>query len=177
MTRFFTGLGRFDVRYRYLIVVFWIVLTGVLTHALPSLASVSKDTQAGFLPSSAPSVQAQNLATPFQNAAYAGATLVASRDSGPLTTADVAAISQLESRITALDHVKVVRDLGSSADQKAREIQVQGDVPQFGTGDAPALVTAIRAEFERVGAPAGLTFHLTGQLATIVDEQSANSSS
>lgn len=177
MSRFFVALGRFDVRYRWFILASWILLTIVVSHTLPTLASVSKDTQSGFLPSSAPSVQAQALAGPFQNTAFAGMTLVASRDGGPLTAADVAAITSLESSISRMNHVKVVRDLGTSADGHAQQAQIQADVPQFGTGDGPALVDAIRDDFTRVAAPAGLSFHLTGQLATIVDEQSANKSS
>jgi RND superfamily putative drug exporter len=85
MTRFFQGLGRFSVRYRFAIVAFWIVLVALLIHSLPSLSSVTKGTQSGFLPANTPSVQAQLLAAPFQNSNYASGTLVASRGNGPLT--------------------------------------------------------------------------------------------
>ncbi len=51
MRRLYSGLGRFDVRFRYLIVVVWLVVTIVCVRTLPGLGSVAKDTESGFLPS------------------------------------------------------------------------------------------------------------------------------
>src|SRR5690242_14108260 len=107
----YTALGRFDVRFRYLIVVAWVTITIVCIRVFPSLSSVTPNaTISSFLPTSAPSIQASNLANPFQNTRYATATIVASRDSGPLTSADQAAIDQLEQTVRAMSHVKTVRD-------------------------------------------------------------------
>jgi uncharacterized membrane protein YdfJ with MMPL/SSD domain len=50
MSRFFTSLGRFAVRFRFLIVLAWIVVTVVAVRSLPSLGDVAKDTTSGFLP-------------------------------------------------------------------------------------------------------------------------------
>ena len=93
MRRLFTGLGRFSVRFRVPVVLAWVVVTVVAVHALPSLASVSKDTNSAFLPNSAPSMRAAQLASPFQNSRLAVATLVAVSDHGQLTGADQRAIS------------------------------------------------------------------------------------
>ena len=65
MNRFFSGLGRFVVRFRFLVVLVWILLLVVSTRALPSLGSEVNNDNAQFLPVSAPSSVAASLATPI----------------------------------------------------------------------------------------------------------------
>src|SRR5260370_38263708 len=60
----FAALGRFTIRFRYLIVVGWLVATVLSVKLLPSLASVASGSNTTFLPASAPSVQAGKLAGP-----------------------------------------------------------------------------------------------------------------
>src|SRR5260370_32712547 len=109
------ALGRFDVRFRYLIVVAWIVITIVCIRAFPSLSSVTPSaTINAFLPASAPSIPAANLSTPFQNTRYVSGTIVASRDNGPLTPADQAAMDRLEQLARALARAQTLRDLSTS---------------------------------------------------------------
>src|SRR5215469_15473256 len=63
---FFVATGRFAVRFRWAVVLAWLVMA-VLAHLfLPSLASVGQDHTVSALPASSPSVQAARLATPFQ---------------------------------------------------------------------------------------------------------------
>ncbi len=50
MHSFFTSLGRFSVRFRFLIVIAWIVVPILAVKTLPSLSDVAKDTTSGFLP-------------------------------------------------------------------------------------------------------------------------------
>ena len=176
MNRLFALLGRATVRFRYLIVAAWIVITVLAVQTLPSLGSVAKDTTSGFLPPSVPSMQAAAMASPFQNATLASATLIAAR-SGGLTVADNAAIDAVEAQIGKIAHVKAVIDLGISRDGAARQALIEADVPQFaggGTGDA--LVAAIRQAATRA-APSGLAVHLTGEIATQVDNAAASGSS
>lgn len=47
MNAFFAGLGRFSVRFRWALLVGWIVVTVFSVKAFPSLASVAKDTTSG----------------------------------------------------------------------------------------------------------------------------------
>jgi RND superfamily putative drug exporter len=170
----YAALGRFDVRFRYLIVVAWVAITIVCLRTFPSLSSVTPNASIStFLPASAPSIQAANLAAPFQNTRYASATIVASRATGALTPADQTAIDRLEQMVRAMPHVKTVRDLSLSPDGAARQAMIQADVPSGGTGAGATLVSTIREAFGQVNAPAGLTFHLTGPLAANVDGQSA----
>ena len=165
MSRFFTGLGRFSVRFRFAIVVAWIIVTVLAVRLLPSLSDVAKDTTSGFLPANSPSMQAAAMAAPFQDVSLAPATLVVARDGG-LTAADNAAVDALEAQIRAVDHVKAVVDLGVSADGQARQALVEASVIAFSAGpEASGVVDAIRGTFGAAGLPAGLQAHLTGQLA------------
>src|SRR5664279_311202 len=177
MSRFFTSLGRFSVRFRFLIVVAWIAVTILAVHFLPSLGDVAKDTTSGFLPATSPSMQAAAMAAPFQDASLAPATLVVAR-SGGLTAADNAAVDRLEARIRGVDRVKVVIDLGISSDGQARQALVEAAVIAFSAGpEAQGVVDALRSTFTSTPTPAGLQIHLTGQLATQIDTVAASGSS
>src|SRR5215469_11753541 len=160
MNTVYAAIGRFDVRFRYLIVVAWVVITIVCLRAFPSLGSVVPNTTlSAFLPASAPSIQASNLATPFQNLQYASATIVAVRSTGPLTAADQAAIDRLETLVHAMPYVKTVRDLSVSPDGAARQAVVQAAVPLSGTGTGATLVTLS-------GLRSGRSMPLLGSLST-----------
>jgi RND superfamily putative drug exporter len=180
MSHFFTSLGRFSVRFRFIIVVAWFAITIVAVQALPSLADVAKDTTSGFLPADSPSMRAAALAVPFQDTSLAAATLVVARDGG-LTPADNAAMDALEARIKAVPRVKIVVDLGVARDGQARQALIQAEVVAFSAGpEAKGVVDAIRAAFGSAATPAvpaGLQVHLTGQLATQVDTVAASGSS
>ncbi|MGO8951633.1 MAG: MMPL family transporter [Ktedonobacterales bacterium] len=182
MDNVYTALGRFDVRFRYLIVIAWVVITIFCIRAFPSLDSVVPNSNlSAFLPKNSASTQATNLEAPFRNVQYASATIVASRDNEPLTLADQSAISQLETLVRAMPNVKTVRDLSVSPDGEARQIAIQADVPSgvgggSTSGPGATLVDNIRAAFGQVNAPAGLNLNLTGQLAINVDTQNSSKS-
>jgi RND superfamily putative drug exporter len=164
------------VRYRIPVVVGWIVITVACVQVLPSLASVSKDSNSAFLPSTAPSMKAAALAAPFQNSNLAAATLVAVSSSGPLSAAQQTAITEFETKIKLLPKVRVVRDLGNSPNGSARQALIEAAVPAYGGGGGPALVADIRADFKGASVP-GLAYHLTGDLPTIIDSQSSSKQS
>jgi RND superfamily putative drug exporter len=172
--RLYSRLGKFDVRFRYLIVAVWLVVTVVCVATLPGLGSVAKNTESGFLPVNSPSMHAAQLLDPFENSSLATATLVASRSGGPLTAGDKLAVTSLLAKITALPNVVTAHSLGTSSDGEALQALIQANVPQYGGGTATTLVDSIRSDFSQVGAPTGLQLDLTGQLATATD---ANASS
>jgi RND superfamily putative drug exporter len=177
MSHFFRSLGRFSVRYRFLIVLAWIVVTLLAVRFLPALGDVAKDTTSGFLPATAPSMQAAALAAPFQDASLAPATLVVARNGG-LTAADNATVDAIEAKIRGIDRVMVVVDLGVSGDGQARQALVEASVIAFSAGpEAKGVVDAIRSTFTTTPIPAGLQIHLTGQLATQIDTVAASGSS
>lgn len=178
MDTLFAALGRFAVRYRYLVVVAWIGITITSVLVFPSLSSVTKNyTLSSLLPANAPSIQASNLAAAFQNTRLASATIVAVRNQGTLTLADQTSIDQLEAQVRTLSQVTQVRDLATSPDGAARQALVEANVPQDGSGAAATLVDEIRAAFRQVNAPTDLSFYLTGSLAATVDAQRTLSSS
>ena len=94
----FEALARFVVRFRVFIVVFWLLVAIVTTAAWPSLSSEVNNNNSAFLPSSAPSAKAANLATPVlgggANGRISDVTIVASRQ-GRLTARDLHALTPL----------------------------------------------------------------------------------
>jgi len=167
----FTAIAKFDVRFRWLIVAVWLAGTIAGVSMLPSLSSVTQPNNAQFLSSSSPSVQAGQLATPFRGKDPSGtATIIAYRASGPITAADKAAIGQVQQAARQVPGVSVVADQGTSKDGQAAVtlVTVTASTTNNSTG-SHNVVDAIRASFSRVGAPPGLSFNLTGQLAASVD--------
>ncbi len=183
MHQVFVKIGQFSVRFRWVIVVAWIVITLFTTRLFPGLNSISQSSNSAFLAKGTPSVVASQLAAPLQNGRLASLTLIAARANGPLTASDQAAIDQVESDIRALSHVTLVRDLGVSQDGAARQAAIQVDSSIVGGGNmgnnsaADQLVGNIRAELGTVSASSGLTMHLTGSLAQSVDANASTKSS
>ncbi len=61
----FAALGRFTVRFRWLIVAAWVIAVVGLVTGLPNLSSVEKSSNSDFLPASSASVRAATLAGAF----------------------------------------------------------------------------------------------------------------
>jgi putative drug exporter of the RND superfamily len=174
----FTSIARFDIRFRWLIVAVWIagVVAGV--RLLPSLSSATQAANAQFLVPASPSVVAANLATPFQGKNPSGtAVIVAYRPSGQLTAADLAAIGRVELAARQVPGVALVRDDGTSRDGKAAQALVTVTASALQGSASTGVVNGIRADFAQAGAPRGLSFHLSGQLAASVDASGANAGS
>lgn len=172
----FSAIARFDIRFRWLIVVVWVVGAIAGARLLPSLSSVTQSNNVQFLSSTSPSVQANALAAPFQGTNPSGtAIIVASRASGPLTAADTAALARVEGVARTVSGVTLVRNEGTPKDGRAAEALVAMTTTTSGSPAASKrVVDAIRASFGRVGAPPGLVFHLTGPVAVSVDSVSGN---
>ena len=167
----FAAIARFDVRFRWLIVAVWVLGVIAAVRTLPSLSSVTQSSNVQFLSPSSPSVQAAPLAAPFQSGNPSGtAIIVASRESGPLTAADNAAIGRAEDAARQVADVTLVRDAGVSQDGQATEAVVTVTAAAANSNTAARdVVDGIRAGFSQVGAPDGLSFHLAGPLAVSVD--------
>lgn len=171
----FAALAGFDIRFRWPILILWIVGTILAARALPSLSSVTQASNAQFLPASAPSQHAATLAAPFQTTNVgATALIVAARSDAPLSASDDAAIDQVEEATAQMPGVVSVRDQGGSTDGQARKALVVTNSNGGNAGD-PTLVNGIRASFSEAAPPAGLTFHLTGPLAQTTDASATTS--
>src|ERR1700681_1011773 len=175
-SRIFSAIGDFSVRFRWPIAIGWVLITIVCVRAFPGLADVAKNAQSSFLPANSPSVQAQQLAQPFQDSKHGVATLVAARQSSILTASDVQQIAALEARIGRISGVLRVQDFGLSPDGHAEQAQVVTNLPPFSAGaNATSLVAAILGTFPSDST--GLQFHLTGSVAGFVDQQNQSASS
>jgi putative drug exporter of the RND superfamily len=174
MEDFMAGLARFSIRFRYAIIAGWLIAAALCITLLPSLSSAVNTDNSSFLPASAPSQHAMDLAQPFQPAGTTTANLVVVGQS-PLTASDQSAVTSLESKIAKDGHVRSVSDQGLSKDGKAQKALIVLNVLTSST-DASPTVAAIRATIRDGGLPAGLAGYLTGQLPTAVDNQNSQAS-
>ena len=173
----FGGIGEFAVKFRWLVIVVWVVAAVAVPRFLPSLASVTQGNNSAFLPANAPSQHAADLAAPFGiSTADSPVPVVAAVSQGTLTPADQAWLSSLQHKLSTVPTVVSVRDLGRSADGQAEQLQVLSDVSQSNDDAVTALIDNLRTQIARAGPPAGLQVHLAGQVAIHVDQQKQSGS-
>ncbi|MGP0025420.1 MAG: hypothetical protein ACLPKE_18990, partial [Streptosporangiaceae bacterium] len=108
----FGALGTFAVKFRWVILVMWVLATVAVPRFLPSLASVTQGNNANFLPASAPSQHAADLAAPFGGTNLTPVPVVAAGSQGQLTAADVAWRGPLDKDLRNVPTVVRVSDLG-----------------------------------------------------------------
>jgi putative drug exporter of the RND superfamily len=170
----FAALGRFSVKFRWLIVGFWIVVAIGSTALLPSLTDKAKGSDQDFLPTNAPSIRAVKLAAPFGATSVTPISVVIARSSAPLTTEDVQAISSLEAQLRTVRGVSLVSDLGRSSDGHGEQLQVLALVGNPMSTQPTDLVKSLRSKITHAGLPAGLDAHLAGDVPAQIDSQSAS---
>ncbi len=168
----FERLARLVVRFRYLVVVFWLAVAIVVSGAFPSLGSEVNNNNSAFLPANAPSTKAANLAAPLlgTEGKSAQVVIVASR-SGPLTLADEAAVARVAQAVRGVRNVQSVNLLGLSADREAAQLRVRVTINRNDISAAKTVVDDIQGTFSRAGAPAGLQLNTAGEVATLVANQ------
>jgi putative drug exporter of the RND superfamily len=174
----FAVVGRLSVRFRWVIVLAWAAGTVAAMALLPSLSDVTQSDNTSFLPASAPSEQAAQLASPLQGASLTAVTVVAARSGGPLTGADQAAIARLSGALARVAKVTLVRDAGQSSDRQAEQLTVLASLAQTGglaTSQQASLVASLREVIRAAALPAGLAAHTAGPVATRVDTNATSS--
>jgi RND superfamily putative drug exporter len=175
---FFAVAGQLAVRFRWAIVLAWIAGTAAAMVLLPSLSNVTQSDNTSFLPASASSERAAQLASPLQGASLTAVTVVAARTGGTLTGADQAAIARLSGALARVARVTTVRDAGQSADDQAEQLTVLAALAQSGglaTSQQASLVASLRQVIRAAALPAGLAAHTAGQVATRVDDNATSS--
>jgi putative drug exporter of the RND superfamily len=175
----FGGLGRFSVRFRWLMTLAWIIAAVAAVAYLPSLSSVTQSDNTKFLPASAPVERATALAAPFGSANLIPIPVVIASSGRPLGAADVAAIAGLQRRLRAVSTVHKVLDLGRSqvkGNPPGQAEQLLALVSQVGGNPSQAanLIDGMRAAIASADLPAGVHAHLAGGLAVAVDQQKAS---
>ena len=175
--RAYLALGRFVVRYRWFVVVFWLLAAIVTTAALPSLGSEVNDNNSAFLPANAPSSKAANLAAPLLGAGAGGRvseiTIIGSR-AGRLTGADLAALEREAALAAHVNTVSSSQLLGLSADGEAAQIRVRAVLSVSDISKDTKVIDALQRTFASAGLPPGLQLHLAGQVATQVANQASS---
>jgi RND superfamily putative drug exporter len=174
----FAGIGSFAVKFRWLVLLLWVVAAVAVPRALPSLSSVTQGNNANFLPASAPSEHALKLAGPLGGSTLTPVPVVAAATSQALTSADQSWLQRLELDLAKVKTVVKVRDLGRSPDGQAAQIQVLSNVSQGGSGSGlTTLVKDLRAAIAKDNPPSGLSVHLAGAVAINVDQQAKSGNS
>jgi putative drug exporter of the RND superfamily len=174
---FFGGAGRLAVRFRWAIVLAWAAGAAAAMVLLPSLSNVTQSDNTSFLPASAPSEQAAQLASPLQGASLTAVAVVTARADGVLTGADQVAIARLSGALAQVTRVTSVRDAGQSADGRAEQVTVLAALAQSGglaTSQQASLVASLRRVIRAAALPAGLTAHTAGPVATRVDNNATS---
>jgi len=167
----FGGIGAFAVKFRWVVIAAWLIAAIAVPRFLPSLNSVTQGNNSAFLPASAPSEKAAQLASPFGSSNLIPIPVVAAVSQGILTTADTAWLATLAQDLSTVPTVVKVHDLGRSADQQADQLQVLSDI---GGGDAngqTTLINKLRTTITSAHPPGGLQVHLAGDIAINVDQQ------
>jgi RND superfamily putative drug exporter len=168
----FRAIGSFAVKFRWFVLVAWVIAAVAVPRALPSLSSVTQGNNANFLPANAPSEHALKLAEPLGGSTLTPVPVVAASAHGGLTAADQAWLQKLQQDLSHVPTVVKVRDLGHSPDGQAAQLQVLSNVSQGGAGNGlTTLVKDLRSAISRDSPPPGLDVHLAGAVAINVDQQ------
>ena len=169
MNRAFGALGRGVVRFRWLIIVVWVVGTIFAVKSLPTLGSQVNNDNSQFLPTSAPSNQAAALAEPLIGSSAQSEIPVVAVTSGPaLTAADRAALRQLSAELAKVPTVESVRFLAESAGGNAAELLATSSTAPFGPTGPKTLVDDLQSAIDRAPLPADLRVNLAGEIVTNV---------
>jgi RND superfamily putative drug exporter len=172
----FRGIASFAVRFRWLVLILWVLAFVAIPRAFPSLASVTQANNSQFLPSSAPSEHAANLAAPFGGTNLIPVPVVAAVGTGTFTPADQAWLGTLSNDLLKVPTVVKVHDLGISAPSatvpgQAAQLQVLSNVSQNDQNAMSKLIDDMRATIRDASPPPGMQVHLAGQIAINADQQ------
>jgi RND superfamily putative drug exporter len=174
---FFAAAGRLSVRLRWVILLAWVAGATAAMVLLPSLSSVTQSDNTSFLPASAPSEQAAQLASPLQGASLTAVTVVAATRGQPLTRTDQALVERLAAALARVPRVVSVRNAGQSADGQAEQVTVLAALAQSGglaTTQQAHLVAGLRGVIRSAELPAGLAAYTAGTVATRVDSNATS---
>jgi RND superfamily putative drug exporter len=172
----FRAIGHFAVKFRWIVLVAWVVAAVAVPRFLPSLASVTQGNNANFLPASAPSEHAVQLAAPFGATNLTPVPVVAATSQGQLTPADVSWLNTLRQDLTKVPTAVRVTDLGRSADGQAEQLQVLSNAAQGNQNALKSLIDNLRSAIARASPPPGMQVHLAGAVAIQVDQQTKSGS-
>lgn len=170
VTALFGWIGRNVVRFRWLVVIVWLVGIAASSHFMPPLSKEVNNNNSAFLPASAPSNQAATLAKPLIGSVNnSQVEVVASATTGRISATQVGELKGVIGRLDKVPTVISARFLGLSSDQKAAQLLVVSSVYQTDQTRAEKLVNNLQ---RAISSPtAGLHLNLAGAVATNVANQ------
>jgi RND superfamily putative drug exporter len=175
----FRAIGKFAVKFRWVVLIVWLVAAWQVPAHLPSLASVTQGNNSAFLPSSAPSNKAADLAAPLGlSQTVTPVPVIAAVSTGTLSPADQAWLATLQGDLAKVPTVTSVRILGESAVPgphgvagQAAQLQVLSNVSTSNDTAISDFVKNVRSAITAANPPPGLQVHTAGQVAISVDQQ------
>ncbi|MEX6429913.1 MAG: MMPL family transporter [Ferrimicrobium sp.] len=173
MSRLFSHLGRFTIRFRWAVVAVWLVGTISAAVLLPSLGSQVQEQNSSFLPANAPSERAAALAAPLERKGVTPVLVVATSTSKHFDTADQRTLARIATAAKVVPTVVKVFNAGLAPDGRAAELIVQSSVSPKGT-PATRLIDNLDKIVSTTPSPPGFTAHLAGSLAINVANQHAS---
>ena len=165
----FESLGKLVIKFKWFVVIFWIIVSVLIVRYLPSLSSVTSSNNSDFLPTSSQSEKAIKLANVFgnSNAGPAIPVVILSKN-GPITSSsNQAYISTLSANLKKVSSVVKVENAGISKDNQAEELIVASSANYSGTG--LGVVTSLRQAITNSKLPSSLEAHLAGDVAVNAD--------
>jgi len=171
--RFFHGLATVVVRGRYAVLVLWLIAVGAANAALPSLSREVNNENSAFLPASAPSQRATELATPLLGGKHGSVLLIVAGREGGITPQDAALVKQLAAELAKLPKVRSVQYGGISANGQAAQLRLQVAIPPNQIERQLTLIEAVEKRITALPHDPGLKIAPAGQIATAVANQRA----
>lgn len=170
----FEAIAKFAVKFRWLIIIFWVAAVPLTNTYFPKITDVEKNQVSDFLPKDSETTRGSKLEKAFEREDTAtNSVIVISRSNGQLTNEDNQIIKKLTNDVRQVKEITEVRDLGTSADGQARELFVGISGAGFGQ-QVTDIVKNIRDAMHKTRLPTGLQAHLTGDLAASIDQENAN---
>lgn len=175
-SKIFAAIGKFSVKFRWLVVLVWLVGTIAAVHSLPSLSSVTQSDNSSFLPASSPSQKAIDLASAIGKTGNAPTVpmVVATSNAAGFNTTDQQYIENLQASLSHTTGVSSVRNDGESSDGQAQEFRII--VASSVNTDPTPIIGNMRTTISKSAAPSDLQVHLAGQLANAVDNSKKSGS-
>jgi RND superfamily putative drug exporter len=169
-------LGNFVTRYRYAIILVWIVAAVLISVLGPKLADVESNDQSSFLPGSYESVQAGNIAKQINPQANAASDIIVFQNKAKtaLSDQDKAAIYIAVHQLASSHPGKVtsvttsLRQISPSGKVQLATVVYSGDAQNKTTLDS---VMPLRAQLSSDIAGTNITAGVTGQVAVGYDTQ------
>ncbi|MCL4357303.1 MMPL family transporter [Patescibacteria group bacterium] len=175
--RFFGAAGRFSVKFRWLVLIFWVLVTVLAAHFLPSLSSAVQSNNSNFLPASAPIENALKISQAFGNSTNVNPipVVIATTNGQKLTAHDLAIITRLQSKLDQVPELKQVKNAGLSSDGQADELIAL--VKGSGSIDPTITVDNMQTAIAHADLPSGMQAALAGDIVTAVDNSKTTGAS